>query len=362
MQRLALAALLAVTSLASADDLDKARSLLGGKQHKEGVALIRKVIAAAKTGDPDADKLQLIGRGHFYLEEDDKAKIAFLSAIKLAPKEPECHFWLGLVQMYSDLDAARLSMATAVQLGPKVARYQFELGRILQFLKRPKEALVAYRKACELDKNHGTANTKAGNVLAGLDRPEEARKHYEAAIAIDGKQLEARYNLGQLHYNAKRFAEALAQWKAVHEVDANDFGVNKKIVQALYAVDKFKDAAPYREKLFALRKKMKKQPRDFCFDQFDAGKFRVFAYERFEKSGDLYYHFVFKVMDAHGKTVRTVNLESSAVTREMGVAYILGGNESDGSHHQFGPMWKKMPEYAALRKMVVDAADGKPGK
>ena len=61
---------------------------------------------------------------------------------------------------------------------------------------------------------------------------------------------------------------------------------------------------------------------------------------------------------SEGDILRTVNLESSAVIRELGVRYILGGDE-DGVHSTYGPSWKELPDYGELKRLVVLAAQGK---
>ena len=84
--------------------------------------------------------------------------------------------------------------------------------------------------------------------------------------------------------------------------------MHKKAIQACYALGRLDDAKPHKAALRKIRAATPedKRPRDYCFDQFDAGKYRVLAYETFDTSGDLVYHLVFRVYDKRDELVRTV--------------------------------------------------------
>jgi tetratricopeptide (TPR) repeat protein len=344
------------------DGIERGRALLGGPEHEQGVALIRKSIEELSAGEPDADALHRIGCGWFYLEQDEKAVDALRRAVRLAPGEAHHHFMLGVVLLYSDLPAAEQALAKAAELDPRDSRAHFELGRARALQGKHDLALGSYLDACKADPEDPQARVQAGNLLAERGRHEEALEQYEKAVEIAPDHLSARYNAGQSAYNVKRFEKALRHWLAAAKIAPADFGVRRKIVQALYALERFPEAEPHRAKLFELRASSEVEElrtvEEFCFDQFDAGRLRVFAYERFEKEGDLYYHFVFKVVAPDGRIVRTVNLESSDALRALGWKYILGGDEK-GVHSTYGPTWKELPDYRELRKLVVLAAQGK---
>jgi tetratricopeptide (TPR) repeat protein len=349
------AALLALATFAAADAIDIGRKLLNGPQHEDGVALIREGIAILEKAPATAKTLHRIGLGHFYLEEDAKAKAAFARAAELDPKDPEHVFMLGVVQMYSDPVAATATMRKAIEIGPADARFRFELGRLLARQERYDEALAALLDACRLDPKHAEAHLQAATLFLGAGRDEEALAHLRSAVEADETLLDAWYNLGQVHYNGRRFEKSLEAWTKAAELAPDDFQLRTKLVQAHYALGRYADAEPHRKRVLELRPKDRTE---FCFDQFDAGANRVFAYETFDKGGDLYSHFVFKVTDPKGEISRTVNLESSAVIREMGAMYILCANLPGGEHRNYGIQWKEMPPYGKLKELVVKAANG----
>jgi len=347
----------------AADELDDGRALLGTKDQAKGVELIRKGIERLGKEPPTAANLHRMGLGRFWMEQDELAIKAFELAAKLDPKNAEHPFMVGIVWMYSDLEKAEQWLRRAAGVDPKSAKVHAELGRVQKLRKKPQEALEATLRACALDPKHVEAHVQAGGLLVGMRRADEALAHFEAALAVAPNHPLARYNAGQLHYDAKRFDKALAHWAAGAKAHPEDYDMNKKALQACYALGRFEQGESYKATLRRLHAAAppQKRPRDFCFDQFEAGKYKVLAYERFDRSGDLAYHYVFRVYDDANKLVRTVNLESSKVIRELGWMFILGGNEGE-VHVNYGVMFKAMPPYAELKRKVIDAAvDGKLG-
>jgi len=357
--RLLLVLLLAATAFAE-DGIDRGRALLGGPDHAKGVALIREGIAKLEQGQATGATSHRIGLGHFYLQEDAKAQAAFRKAAALESGNPEHPFMLAVLLMYGgDLPGATRTISKAIRLDPGQARFRFELGRFLALQKRHAEALAAYRKACELDPQHAEAQMKVGDYLSSKE-PKQALVHYEQAVAADPRLGNAWYNAAQVHFNLGQFGKARDKWARAAALSPDDFEVQKKLVQACYALGKYEEAAPHRQRVLALRGTDPKLKglKEFCFDQFDVGKNRILAYETFDKSGDLYYHFTFKVVSPQGAILKTINLESSAVIREFGTPYVLGANLAKGAHRNFGIFWKELPPYPTLKRVVIRAAKG----
>jgi len=93
--------------------------------------------------------------------------------------------------------------------------------------------------------------------------------------------------------------------------------------------------------------------KDYVCDQFEVCKRKVFAAETFDTSGDLAYVYRFDVYDGKQR-LGSVNLETSAVIREMGTPYLLG-MDKPGVHSELGLGWKTLPAYKDLKPLVVKA-------
>ncbi|MHC4223574.1 MAG: tetratricopeptide repeat protein, partial [Planctomycetota bacterium] len=307
-----------------------------------------------------AERTHRIGLGHFYHGEDEKALVAFRESIRLEPKQHRHHFMLGVVLKYSDMAAAETAMAEAARLAPTDPGCMFELGRIRARLRKWPEALAAYEKVCELDPKRARAHFDAGNVLSEMGRLEESLKHYLKTVELDSRAVDAYYNAGQTLYLLKRFEAAYRMWLKVAEFTPDDMQIHKKLVQACYGMGAFDKSGPHRKKLFDLRNstpRTRKEIQEYCFDQFEAGDDRVFAYETFDKTGDLYYHYTFKVVSPDGEIQRTVNIESSAVARELGALFMLGEDEK-GVHRTYHG-FKKLPPYPELKKEILKVIERK---
>lgn len=352
--RVAVWLLVLAAAAAAQDAIAVGRPLLGGPEHENGVALIREGIATLEKGPASAKAFHRIGLGYFYLEEDAKAQAAFAKAAALEPKNAEHVFMLGVSQMYGDPAKAAATLRKAIELDPKNAGYRFELGRLLAREEHFEEALASFLEACRLDPDHAAAHCQAGVLLVAAGKDDEALAHFARAVGIDPQLVDAWYNAGQIHYDRARFERALEAWTKAAELAPDDFQTQTKLVQALYALGRYDAAAPHRKRLLELRPEDR---REFCFDQFEVGENRVFAYETFDKGGDLYYHFTFKVTSPKGEILETVNLESSAIIREHGVMYVLGRNRR-AEHRTYGHSWTELPAYAEIKALVIKAAKG----
>jgi tetratricopeptide (TPR) repeat protein len=239
---------------------------------------------------------------------------------------------------------------------PGLAVNHYVRGWLLSHLGRLEEAAGAYDRAVEIDPTFADAYYNAGVVFAELGRVEEALKRWYAASDVDPKHVDAYYNAGQAHYNRKEFAQALDRWSRARAQAPDDFDIAKKILQAHNALGDRTAAAKARETVFRLWRASAdpdvRRLTEYVFDQFEVGGTHVYAYETFEPEGDLYYVYTFRVAGSNGKLAGSVQLESSAIIREMGTPYILG--VTTGSRHETLPhRFKSLPAYDTLKPIVT---------
>jgi tetratricopeptide (TPR) repeat protein len=239
---------------------------------------------------------------------------------------------------------------------PRLAVNHYVRGWLLSHLGRLEESVVAYDRAVEIDPKFADAYYNAGVVLADLGRTEEALKRWYAATEADPKHVDAYYNAGQVHYNRKEFAKALDRWSKARALAPDDFDIAKKVLQAYNALGDRGAAAKARETVFQIWRTSNnpgvRRLTEYVFDQFDVGATHVYAYETFEPKGDMYYVYTFRVAGANGKLAGSVQLESSAVIREMRTPYILGVTTGN-RHETLSQSFKALPTYDTLRPIVT---------
>jgi TolB-like protein/Flp pilus assembly protein TadD len=107
-----------------------------------------------------------------------KAKTAALESLRLEPRLPEGHTWLGVIHFLFDWDwpAAEQELRRALQLQPE----------------------------------HAYAETWYAMFLAAMGRHEEALQRILHAHALEPFSLSIRLCIGRCHYFARRYEEALA--------------------------------------------------------------------------------------------------------------------------------------------------------
>lgn len=243
-----------------------------------------------------------------------------------------------------------------IKANPKRPEAHFVRGFILSRMTKLPEALAAYDEATRLDPKFAEAYYNAGVILGDMKRHKEAIARFEQALSYDPKHIDAAYNAAQSAYMLKDFNKALTLWQAAEKLAPDDFDIVKKVLQAMNALGMEREAVAQRDKLLLLWKNSKnaavRNQKEFVFDQFDVGKWHIYAAETFNPSGILYYVYTFKVAGADDKIVGTVNLESSAYGRETGVPFIVGMT-LPGKHVTTGTMYKALPNYSSELKPVV---------
>jgi tetratricopeptide (TPR) repeat protein len=146
------------------------------------------------------------------------------------------------------------------------------------------------------------------------------------------------YSLGYCYYFIEN--DALAQANLRRSIELND-----ELKQRLRMIKQNFDD----ERIRSLTR--------FTIDTFIHKDFYIFVEETFDLSGNMYYHWVFKIFDNNNNFIRNVNLESSLVLRELGTAFIVGIDifENNRRIHQTTSIgFKILPEYNVMKNVVIE--------
>lgn len=106
----------------------------------------------------------------------------------------------------------------------------FALGANLE-INAPGEARDAYRRAIELDPEHGDAHLNLGRLLHEEGQLEAAEAHYRLALAADEKSSTAAFNLGVVLQDGGRVAEAIEAYEQVLALDKNYANAHYNLAQ-----------------------------------------------------------------------------------------------------------------------------------
>jgi tetratricopeptide (TPR) repeat protein len=363
----------------SADDLEtQLQSALesqgeDGPDAKGPTALweaVEAIESAADASPKDARLQFLLGKGYFYLREDDKASAAYDRAIELAPKEAEYHFMKGVLLNYQEKpEEAAEALTAATELDPKKAAYWFELGTTYARAEKPDEATAAFERAVEADPKHGRAHLMIGVLKLQAGDEDGAMALFQKAAKADPDYVMAHYNIGQVHQTRGRHEDAIRAFKAASRLAPDDWRIRAKLVQEWQALGKTKERDAARDALFRLHDDGAIDAEMYCREQFTHGDERVMAFEYFELKGERAVRYSFQVLEP-GKdepkykislgsydTTTQIARETDEIGPEDRIFH-LDGYYPNGEHRTFG-FYNEEPSYEDTREAVTAILEGK---
>ncbi len=136
------------------------------------------------------------------LPMDKRARDAARMAVQINDKSPFAHRNLGYVlETEGDYREAAAEYLKAINLAPTLAMPYMDLGRVY-YVKLDKfdEAVVALRRATELDPNNPQAHTELGRCYYTRGNYEGALMALQRAVTVDPKYANAYAYLGWVYY------------------------------------------------------------------------------------------------------------------------------------------------------------------
>ena len=235
------------------------------------------------------DIIDYIEAGEELYAEDqvNQARSKFLEALALAPKDPQMHNRLGMLEMsVGNATKAMVYYQEACKLAPDVARYHMRLGDSLQRQKKFEDAIQAYAASLELDpknapawNNRGFANFNInrwnealrcydesmlsdptysvawynyGYTLQLSGRLNDSKDYYQKAVHLDPHDKIAWNNLANVHYNQGQYERSIEIYKKSLELDPDYVIAVNNIGNALDHLHRYEEAVPYHEQAIAL--------------------------------------------------------------------------------------------------------------
>jgi tetratricopeptide (TPR) repeat protein len=172
------------------------------------------------------------------LEAMPKAKVAALRAIELDDSLAQTHVALGIY--YSlfawNLPAAEKEFRSAIELDPNYATAHQQYGiECLSLMGRFDEALVAGKRAEELDPFSLIIGADLGNVLTNARRFDEAILQIKKVIALDQNFSVGHWYLGRAYHANGQYAEAVAAYRKSLSLNESSF-VKAMLISSLVKV------------------------------------------------------------------------------------------------------------------------------
>jgi tetratricopeptide (TPR) repeat protein len=146
--------------------------------------LFAKVIAER----PVPETYVLIGRTYRDLKDYNRARTALEQALKLDPRTPRAHYYLGTSALMEEgvvrLDEAIADFREELKISPNDRAATLRLGMALAEARRPEEALPFLERAAKASPDSAEAWTYLGRCQLALKRPAEAVTSLERALQL----------------------------------------------------------------------------------------------------------------------------------------------------------------------------------
>jgi uncharacterized protein (TIGR02466 family) len=108
---------------------------------------------------------------------------------------------------------AVIAFRKALEIDPSVGELHFNLGILLTNLNRTEEAILSYKKALNLKPDLTDAHYNLGAALQSQDKFKQAASSYQKAIELQPSFFEALVNLGVVLQEQNKLAEAIAVYQ-----------------------------------------------------------------------------------------------------------------------------------------------------
>jgi tetratricopeptide (TPR) repeat protein len=138
-----------------------------------------------------------------------------LQAVRLAPRDADAHYNLGLaLSDTGSFQKASEQYRAALSCNPNHGLAANNLGTALEKMGDDKGAEECYTRATRINARHAEAQNNLGALLSARGELDRARACFEAAIAADPSFVHAHYNLSTL----KKYVPGDLHLKALEEI------------------------------------------------------------------------------------------------------------------------------------------------
>jgi len=160
-----------------------------------------------------------------YAKEDQhvEASIEFEEALRLNPRDPQCHFWVAkMMAEFGDNEDAVELFDNAVKMSPDNAQYHFEKGDILALWGCFDEALNEMTKAIRLNPKNANYHYFKGLAHNSMRDYEKALKEFDSCLGLLPDCSEFHLAKMDTLVQLGRTVEGTEEQNKVHIVTEND--------------------------------------------------------------------------------------------------------------------------------------------
>jgi tetratricopeptide (TPR) repeat protein len=217
-----------------------------GNALDQAIAEFEKIIALQPKSVEDHMVLgSLYTVKHQQAEAEEQYKIA--QAIE--PESEEVVLNLARVYIESGNIERAAKLIEAVPESDRTSRMEFTLGAAYEQLKRPKDAIAAYKRAADLEPGDVPTMNALGQALLNDGQLDAALKQYKDIAAADPEDAGALVHIGEIQRRQGKYDDALATIRKARKKDPENLeaGYNEGLL--LDVLGHYDDAAATYEKM-----------------------------------------------------------------------------------------------------------------
>ena len=194
----------------------------------------------------------VLGQLYLVKHQQAKAEEQFQTARKLDPESEEVI--LNLARVYAEnnnLDQTA-KVLESVPEADRTARMEFTLGATYDQMKRPKDAIAAYKRADELQPGDPQTINALAQTLLNDNQLDEALKQYKDLTAADPENWEALVNLSEILRRQGKYEDALAAIRKARKIEPEDLKAGYDEGLLLDVLARYDESARVYEKMLDL--------------------------------------------------------------------------------------------------------------
>jgi tetratricopeptide (TPR) repeat protein len=191
----------------------------------------------------------ILGQLYTVKHQQAKAEEQFKIAQGIEPESEEVVLNLARVYVESgDIDRAA-KLIEAVPESDRTARMEFTLGAAYDQLKRPKDAIAAYKRATDLEPGDVPTMNALGQALLNDNQFDAALKQYKDISAADPDDSGALVHIAEIQRRQGKYDDALATIRKARKKDPDNLeaGYNEGLL--LDVLGRYDEAAGVYEKM-----------------------------------------------------------------------------------------------------------------
>jgi len=217
-----------------------------GNALDQAIAEFEKIVSLQPKSVEDR---MVLGQLYTVKHQPQKAEQQFKTAQDIEPESEEVVLNLARVYVEAGDTERAAKVIEAVPESDRTARMEFTLGATFDQLKRPKDAIAAYKRAADLEPGDVPTMNALGQALVNDNQLDAALKQYQSLAEADPDDAATLVHICEIQRRQGKYEDALATIRKARKKDPDNLeaGYNEGLL--LDVLNRYDEAASVYEKM-----------------------------------------------------------------------------------------------------------------